>query len=246
MANGQAQQRLGAVVEALVERGIEQFESVSVIRVDQLSGDGYVAGDPLAKGNADLLMVKAGGGDGPELLALLIGQEDGAALSFDFSTGDFEDQFQKLSQIKRGVQQARGFKEQRELIDAFVFFLRGQNVVELGCAHFRIKPPPQQQIFRRFTRGVDSEHAGELSGSKQWVAGDVGKAGGTGELKIVTAKGGEHDIFNGGLVVGDLAHGARAGCSVVEPVRSLHAFRVSEITGAGGAVPEPELGASGL
>src|ERR1041384_4679491 len=97
MADGQAQQRLGAVVEALIEGGIKQIEPIGIICVDQLSRDGNMARDSLAEGDADLLMIETGGGNRPKFLALLIGPKDGTALSFDFSAGDFEDQFQKLS-----------------------------------------------------------------------------------------------------------------------------------------------------
>ena len=87
-------------------------------------------------------MVKTGGGNGPELLAFLVGQKNGAALGLHLRARDLQDQLQQLRQVERGVQQARGFKEQRKLVDAFVFFLRGQHVVELGGAHLGVKPPP--------------------------------------------------------------------------------------------------------
>ena len=45
-------------------------------------------------------------------LRLLIDQENGAAFGFDFRSRDLQDQLQQLSQIERGVEQARGFKEQ--------------------------------------------------------------------------------------------------------------------------------------
>src|SRR5262249_2009277 len=163
MADGQAEQRPRAVVETLVESGIKRAQGVGVFGVDQLAGKRDLAGDAAAKGNADLLVVKPGGGDGPQLFAVLVDQENRATLGLHLRARDLEDQLQQLGQVERGVQQARGFKEQRELVDALVFFLRSQNVVELGRAHLGIQAPPEEKVLRDLAGGVHGEHAGKLS-----------------------------------------------------------------------------------
>src|SRR5438445_5420031 len=121
--DGNTQQRFGAVVQPLVEAGIETLQGVGIVSVDEFAGDGNLAGNALAKGNAYFLVVEPGGGNRPELFALAIGEKDGATLSFYFSARDFQDQLQEFRQIERGVEHARGFKEQGKLVDALVFFL---------------------------------------------------------------------------------------------------------------------------
>src|SRR5579859_4812402 len=210
--DGNTQQRFGAIVQPLVKARIKTFQGVGILCIDDFAGDSNLACNALAKGNAYFLVVKPGGGNRPELFAFAIGEKDGAAFSFHFSARDFQDQLQEFRQIERGVEHARGFKEQGKLVDALVFFLRGQNVVEFGGAHFRIKTPPHEQVFRDFTGGVDGQNAGELSGREQRISRDVNEAGFAGKFLVVSAKGGEHNVFDGGLVVGDLAHRAGSGC----------------------------------
>src|SRR5262249_32096592 len=106
--------------------------------------------------------------------------------------------------------------------------------------------PPEEQVFRDLAVGVHGEHSGELSRSQEGITGDVAQTGGAGEIVVIAAEGGEDDVFDDGLVVGDLAHGAGAGRGVVEAVRGFQSFRVGEIAGAGRTVPQPELGANSV
>src|SRR6185312_7413803 len=142
VTNRQDQQRLGAEVQALIESAIKRRQSVCILGVDQFAGNCHLPGNAFAERNADLLMVKARSGDRPQLFTVFIDQENRAALGFYLSPRNFENQFEKLSQIERGIQQARSFKQQRKLVDVLIFFLRGQNIVELGSTHLRVEPPP--------------------------------------------------------------------------------------------------------
>ena len=95
-------------------------------------------------------------------------------------------------------------------------------------------------------RRINGQHAGELASGEQRVSGNMRQAGLAGKFKIITAKGGEHNIFNRGFVVGDLAHCACTGSGIIQPMRSVHALRVCEVARAGRAIPEPEFGASSV
>ena len=72
------------------------------------------------------------------------------------------------------------------------------------------------------------------------------QSGLAGKFKIVTAKGGEHNIFDGRFVVRDFADSSGAGSGIVQPMRGGRALGMREIAGTGRSVPQPELGAGGV
>ncbi len=63
--DGNTQQRFRAVVQPLVEAGIETLQGVGIVSVDEFAGDSHLAGNAFAKGNADFLVVEPGSGNRP-------------------------------------------------------------------------------------------------------------------------------------------------------------------------------------
>src|SRR6185312_2687375 len=59
------EQRLGPVIQSLVEAGIESLQTVSIVSIYKFAGDSHLSGDALAEGDADFLVVESGSGDGP-------------------------------------------------------------------------------------------------------------------------------------------------------------------------------------
>src|SRR5579859_2202775 len=128
MPNRHSQKRTSAVVEALVEAGLEELQLVRVIDADGLAGFGDPSGDALAPGNTNFLMIESEGNDRPQFLVFVIHQEDAAAIGFYLLSRDLQDQLKQLGEIQGRVQQTSCLKEQRKLCDLFLLLLGGENV----------------------------------------------------------------------------------------------------------------------
>ncbi len=74
----------------------------------------------------------------------------------------------------------------------------------------------------------------------------MSKAGIAGKLQVVPAESGKDNVLNDGFVAGNLADHAGAGRGIVQPVAGFLPFGVRQIARAGGAVPQPKLGAMGV
>src|SRR5208282_2881406 len=116
-------------------------EGVGVLDVDGLTGLGHAPGDAAPVGDANLLVIEAGGHDRPQLVLLAIGQKDGAALGVALGAGDLQDAVQQLRQIEGRVQQQGGFEEPRKLGNGFLRLLRRQRLIlGSGCVHAHLSP----------------------------------------------------------------------------------------------------------
>ena len=62
---GKTEQRLGAVIQSLVEAGIKNLQAVSIVSVYEFAGDGHLSGDALAEGDTDFLVVEPRGRNRP-------------------------------------------------------------------------------------------------------------------------------------------------------------------------------------
>src|SRR5262249_15335472 len=112
MPDGQAQQRLGAVVELLVKGALEEVERVGIIHVDSFGGLRNPCGDPFATGNAYLFGIEPLRHDRPQLMSLAVYQEHATAVGLYLLPRDLENQLQQFRQVECRIEQARSFKEQ--------------------------------------------------------------------------------------------------------------------------------------
>src|SRR5262249_61988402 len=109
----------------------------------------------------------------------------------------------------------------------------GAKVDEPTGAHHGVQPPPQKQVLRNLGVVVQRQHAGQVPARDQGIAGDVGQASLAGKILIVAAEGGEHDVFNAGLVVRQFADGSGASFRVVAPPDHFLSSGVGQVARTG-------------
>ena len=120
-AHGHAEDGLGLVAGLLVDVLVEARILVRVGNVDRRVGGGHRPGDAAVHGDADLLHAAQPLRHlGPQLAALAVDEEQGAAVGFDDARAGVDDQLEQPVEVPLGDEGFGDLENPAELLDALL------------------------------------------------------------------------------------------------------------------------------
>ena len=159
VANGDAEQVMGSVVEPLVEAGIKMGTGVRIVDVQRLAGLGDIVSHSLSKGKPDFLLLQAVGYDGPDFPPILIEQKNAASVGVGLFAGQVQNQVQQIAQIQGGIQHLAGFHQELELGDDLSAFAQAARAVQSGARHGCVNLRPARNFRRWLLTAIDGQQS---------------------------------------------------------------------------------------
>jgi hypothetical protein len=147
-SHGDAEDAARLVAGLLVHRLVEARVLVRVGNVHRGVGLRHRAGDAAAHGEADLLGADALRDLAPQLAALVVDEEERAAVGLHHPGGGADDQLQQTIEVALGDQRLRNIEDSSELLDPLAKLLhRARSIPAAPPGH--TKAPPRSGCARR-------------------------------------------------------------------------------------------------